>query len=105
MAPSAPLGSKNPGNFFFSIEIIAREGRLRTLNFMTIGQTVSAVGELTDIRTDRQTQSGIYYIDFRQEIDESFSCLRFFRLTLVLVDSILMLDEVEKMNRKAKNTC
>ena len=30
---------------------------------MIVGQTVLAVGELTDIRTDRQTDLGIYYID------------------------------------------
>ena len=88
MAPSATLGSafgvgvlisgqkmakkyfqKNSGKIskfffsifpkFFSIEIIPREHRLRTQNFMTVGQTVSAVDELTD----RQTQSPIYYID------------------------------------------
>ena len=82
MAPSAPRGSafgvgvlisgqkmakkffrKNPGKIskfffsifpkFFSIEIIPRERRLRTQNFMTVGQTVSAVGELTDRQTDR----------------------------------------------------
>ena len=36
---------------FFSIEIIPGERRLRTQNFMIVGQTVSAVGELTDRRT------------------------------------------------------
>ena len=77
MAPSAPLGSAfgvgvlisgqkmAKKNFekirekfrkiffsifskFFSIEIIPGERRLRTQNFMIVGQTVSAVGELTD---------------------------------------------------------
>ena len=36
---------------FFSIEMITRERRLRTQNFMIVGQTVSAVGERTDKRT------------------------------------------------------
>ena len=40
---------------FFSIEIILRECRLRTQNFMTVGQTVWAVGELTDRQTDKRT--------------------------------------------------
>ena len=44
---------KNFEIFFFDFseiffEIIPRERRLRTQNFMIVGQTVSAVGELTD---------------------------------------------------------
>ena len=54
---------KNPGKFrkfffsifpkFFSIEIILRECRLRTQNFMTLGLTVSEIQGVTNIRTDR----------------------------------------------------
>ena len=61
---------------FFSIEFIPRECRLRTQNFMTVGQTVSAVGELTDIRTDTQTNFvsnidvGIRFLKLKRWKDE-----------------------------------
>ena len=50
-------------SIFFSIEIILREGRLRTQNIMTLGLTVSEIQGVTNIRTDTQT-------NFVSNIDE-----------------------------------